>query len=87
MQAMATDKREKANKLLSKIQYWWMRWNNRIENLVFYFCNEHCVFLGNNIRHKNSMLSISFDYNKVRCITISHYTKKGSNQQGHSKIS
>ena len=57
MQAMATDKREKANKSLSKIQYWWMRWNNRIEDLAFYFCNEHCVFLENNIRNKKTVLS------------------------------
>ena len=82
MQAMATDKREKANKLLSKIQYWWMRWNNRIENLVFYFCNEHCVFLGNNIRRKSW---VTFHYNKVRCITISLYTKKDLNGKGHWK--
>ena len=77
MQAMATDKREKANKLLSKIQYWWMRWNNRIENLLFYFCNEHCVFLGKMIRNKKTVLPLN--YNKLSRITISHYTKKDSN--------
>ena len=93
MQAMATDKRKKANKSLSKIQYWWMRWNNRIEDLAFYFCNEHCVFLENTIRNKKPVqcdykLSwVSFHYNKVWCITISHYTKKDSNGNGHWKIS